>query len=124
MIQVGNLNAVRDFTDVRDIVRAYWLALTQGTPGEVYNICSGRGVRIGEMLDMLVDISGARVEVQEDPSRLRPSDVPMLIGDCSKFREATGWEPETPLRQTLSDLLSFWAEQLGWKSERMAAGRT
>ncbi len=110
VIRVGNLEAFRDFTDVRDIVRGYWLALEKGTPGEVYNLCSGRSWRIRDVLDMLVSMSGARVRVEQEASRMRPSDVPRLEGDNGKFRKDTGWTPEIPFEQTLRDLLAFWRQ--------------
>lgn len=108
VLQVGNLESVRDFTDVRDIVRAYFLAVTHGEPGEVYNIASGRGYRIREVVDMLLALSKVRVEVEHDPARSRPSDVPILIGDSGKFRARTGWEPVIPFEKTLADLLDYW----------------
>lgn len=108
VMEVGNLDARRDFTDVRDMVRGYWLALEKGKPGEAYNICTGRSYSIREILDMLIEITGMDVEVRTDKGRLRPSDVPLLEGDNSKFREDTGWEPEFTIRQTLSDLIDFW----------------
>lgn len=112
VIAVGNLDARRDFTDVRDVVGGYALALERGQRGEVYNICSGRDVRIGDLLAMLADLAGVKVEVREDPSRLRPSDVPVLRGSCSRFHAATGWQPRIPLEQTLADLLAWWRERL------------
>ena len=108
VIEVGNLDAVRDFTDVRDVVRAYWLLVEKGEPGQAYNVCSGRGRRIREVLDALLAASSARVELRVDPARLRPSDVPAQVGDPSRLRAATGWEPRIPLEETLSDLLSDW----------------
>jgi GDP-4-dehydro-6-deoxy-D-mannose reductase len=111
---VGNLKAVRDFTDVRDVVRAYWLLLERGEPGEVYNICSGRGWSIQEILDFLLAESSVRtIATREDATRLRPSDVPMLIGDASKIEQAVGWRPQIPFQQTLRDLLEFWRERVG-----------
>jgi GDP-4-dehydro-6-deoxy-D-mannose reductase len=107
-IKVGNLEAIRDFTDVRDTVRAYWLAVTKATPGEVYNIASGTGIAIRELLDRLIALCNVPVEVETDPTRLRPSDVEILVGDNSKFREQTGWEPEIPFDQTLVDTLDYW----------------
>jgi GDP-4-dehydro-6-deoxy-D-mannose reductase len=107
-IEVGNLEAVRDFTDVRDVVRAYLLLLEKGEPGQAYNVCSGRGRRIREVLDVLLAGSSAKVEVRVDQNRLRPSDVPAQVGDPSRLRAATGWEPRIPLEQTLVDLLSDW----------------
>jgi GDP-4-dehydro-6-deoxy-D-mannose reductase len=112
VIEVGNLEAQRDFSDVRDIVHAYWLALEKGTPGEVYNICSGKAVVIGDMLNMLLDLSTADVEVKQDPARMRPSDVMILLGDYTKFNKATGWEPKIPFEKTLEDLLNYWRERL------------
>ena len=111
-VTVGNLDAVRDFTDVRDTVRAYWLALEKGKKGEVYNISSGTGYSIGEILDKLIAISGVDVKVVQDAARLRPSDVPLLIGDNSKFRADTGWEPEISFDKTLSDILDYWRERI------------
>ena len=113
VIRVGNLDAVRDFTDVRDMVRAYWLAVNHATPGEVYNIASGDGITIQELLDRLIGLSTAQVTVETDPARLRPSDVEILVGDSSKFRSVTGWEPQIPFEQTLSDTLDYWREQIG-----------
>jgi GDP-4-dehydro-6-deoxy-D-mannose reductase len=108
VLRVGNLEAVRDFTDVRDVVCAYRALLDAGEAGEIYNVCGGRGWRIGEMLEMLQAHSDARPEVRVERSRLRPSDIPVLVGDSSKLRRATGWEPRIPLEQTLGDLLEDW----------------
>jgi GDP-4-dehydro-6-deoxy-D-mannose reductase len=114
VIHVGNLEARRDFTDVRDIVRGYWLALDGGCePGEAYNICTGKDYSIQEVLDELIRMSGLEVEVREDPERLRPSDVPVLLGDYSKFRKATGWEPSIPYDRTLRDMLDYWRAETG-----------
>jgi len=112
VIRVGNVDAIRDFTDVRDMVRAYWLAVTKATPGEVYNIATGHGISIREMLDRLIAMSRVEVRVEVDPARLRPSDVEILIGDSSKFRADTGWEPRIPFEKTLEDLLGYWRERL------------
>ena len=112
-LEVGNLDAVRDFTDVRDVVRAYWALLERGTPGEVYNVCSGRGVRIADLLAELIELSGLQVEVQVDAARLRPLDVPALVGDPARLRAATGWKAAIPLRDTLRDLLAHWRERVG-----------
>ncbi|TSC64406.1 MAG: GDP-D-mannose dehydratase [Parcubacteria group bacterium Gr01-1014_106] len=108
VLQVGNLEAVRDYTDVRDVVRAYHLLLERGTLGEVYNVCSGRGVKIRELLDELINLSRMDVRVEHDPARARPSDVPVLIGSNAKLRSVTGWEPTIPLSQTLNDILAWW----------------
>jgi GDP-4-dehydro-6-deoxy-D-mannose reductase len=112
VLKVGNLDAVRDFTDVRDMVRAYWLAVTQGRPGEAYNIATGHGITIRDLLAKLIELVGVEVKVETDPARLRPSDVEILIGDSSKFRADTGWEPRIPFDQTLRDLLDYWRERV------------
>jgi GDP-4-dehydro-6-deoxy-D-mannose reductase len=112
VIRVGNLEAIRDFTDVRDMVRAYWLALEHGEPGEVYNIASGRGYTIRQVLDTLLDLAHVKVEVQEDPARLRPSDVQVLLGDASRLRRISGWEPTIPFDVTMKDLLEYWRQRV------------
>ena len=111
VIHVGDLNPKRDFTDVRDIVRAYWLSLEHCSLGEVYNVASGKAYRIKEVLKILLDNSGQDIEVVEDPERLRPSDVPLLLGDNSRFCKATGWAPEIPFEETAKDLLDYWRER-------------
>jgi GDP-4-dehydro-6-deoxy-D-mannose reductase len=110
VLQVGNLDAKRDFTDVRDMVKGYWLALEKGKPGEVYNICQEKCWSIREMLDQLLALTTAKIDVKTDPSRLRPSDVTLLLGDCSRFRADTGWKPVIPFEQTLRDTLDYWRE--------------
>ena len=112
VMHVGNLEARRDFTDVRDMVRAYYLALTRGKPGQVYNIGAERSYSIRELLDMLLALSSADITVEQDPSRLRPSDVPELLCDCSRFRAQTGWKAEIPLERTLEDTLDYWRTQV------------
>ena len=113
VLWVGNLAARRDFTDVRDMVRAYRLALELGEPGAVYNLASGQAHSIGEVVDILLDLARVPIEVRRDPTRLRPSDVPVLLGDAGRFRERTGWGPELPFERTLADLLEYWRERLG-----------
>jgi GDP-4-dehydro-6-deoxy-D-mannose reductase len=108
VLNVGNLEAQRDFTDVRDMVRAYVLALEKCEPGEVYNICSGKAWTIQKLLDHLLSLTKVKIEVREDPARLRPSDVPILLGDNSKFVKATGWQPTIPFEKTLADMLEHW----------------
>ncbi len=108
VLRVGNLEAKRDYTDVRDVVKAYLLALEKGEPGEVYNICSGVSHPVQHILDLLLSFSKAEIKVVRDPARLRPSDVTVLWGDSSKFRQQTGWAPEIPLEQTMRDLLDYW----------------
>ncbi len=115
VIRVGNLEAVRDFTDVRDMVRGYVLAAEKGRPGEVYNLASGRAISIRAMLDKLIAMAKVEVRVETDPERLRPSDVEVLIGDASKFHADTGWEAKIPFDQTLEDLLNYWRQRLARK---------
>ncbi|MEX2293807.1 MAG: GDP-mannose 4,6-dehydratase [Acidimicrobiales bacterium] len=104
-ITVGNLSTRRDFTDVRDIVRAYRHLIEGGEPGEVYNVCSGRDLPIQYLADHLVSLADRPVELRVDPDLMRPSDLPVLRGDASKLAAATGWAPEIPIEQTLADLL-------------------
>lgn len=111
-IFVGNLEAKRDFTDVRDMVRAYWLSLEKGEPGEVYNLSSNSTHSIQSMLDKLLSFSTIKIEVKQDPARMRPSDVMILWGDNSKFVKQTGWKPEIPFEKTMKDLLDFWRERV------------
>ncbi|MEM8962179.1 MAG: GDP-mannose 4,6-dehydratase, partial [Acidobacteriota bacterium] len=116
VIRVGNLDAIRDFTDVRDTVRAYYLGVTKGRPGEVYNIATGQGITIRELLDRLIELAEVDVKVETDPDRLRPSDVEVLLGDASKFRADTGWEPEIPFDKTLRDTFDYWLERVSKKA--------
>ena len=112
-ILVGNLQAKRDFSDVRDVVRAYWLAAKKGEPGEVYNICSGNPISINNLLLTLISqTSVVPKAIKQDIERLRPSDVPILAGDCTKFKAQTGWKPLIPLEKTLGDLLNYWRERV------------
>jgi GDP-4-dehydro-6-deoxy-D-mannose reductase len=113
VMKVGNLEAVRDFTDVRDIVRAYHLAVSQGEPGEVYNLASGRPQSVRGLLEMLLSHSHVEIRVERDPRRYRPVDVPVVYGSAAKFRQRTGWEPQIPFEQTLRDVLVYWREQTG-----------
>jgi len=108
VIHVGNLDAERDFTDVRDMVRAYRLALEHGLDGEVYNVGSGRSVPVRRLLDILLGQARRAIAVRPDPARMRPSDVPRSMADITRFRAATGWEPKIPLEQTLHDILEYW----------------
>jgi GDP-4-dehydro-6-deoxy-D-mannose reductase len=108
VLNVGNLDAIRDFTDVRDMVKAYWLALEKCESGEVYNICTGKGWVVKDVLTHLLSLTKVKIEVKLDPARLRPSDVPILIGDNSKFVAVTGWQPTIPFETTLADMLEYW----------------
>lgn len=112
VLYVGDLDSKRDWADVRDIVRAYWLALEKGVPGEVYNVGSGVARTVKEMLETLLSFTNIFVDVRQDPSRMRPSDVKILLSDCTKFREQTGWEPQFPFERTLRDLLDYWRERV------------
>ena len=111
-LKVGNLTAKRDFTDVRDMIKAYWLAARKCIPGEVYNICSETTVSMREVLDTLISLSTSKIEVAIDPARMRPSDVMILYGDCQKFKKETSWKSEIPLKQTLEDTLNHWRKVL------------
>lgn len=108
VIDVGNLAARRDFSDVRDVVRAYVLAITDGEAGQVYNVGSGRSRSIQEVLDSLLALSSTSIEVRQDPQRMRPSDVPDMVCDASRLRQKTGWQPAISFEQSLSDVLEYW----------------
>jgi GDP-4-dehydro-6-deoxy-D-mannose reductase len=107
-IAVGNLEARRDLTDVRDTVRAYRLIVERGAPGRAYNVCSGRAIAIRELLEMLVERARTRVTVVVDPARYRPNDLPLVVGDPTRIREELGWAPEIPIERTVDDLLEYW----------------
>jgi GDP-4-dehydro-6-deoxy-D-mannose reductase len=106
-IEIGNLDVVRDFTDVRDVVRGYRLLAARGKPGEVYNLGSGRGTRIAGALEHLRSLASRPIAVRVDPARVRPVDLPLLVADASKLRAATGWEPGYSIEQTLADMLDY-----------------
>jgi GDP-4-dehydro-6-deoxy-D-mannose reductase len=108
VISVGDLSSKRDWTDSRDMVRAYWLATEHGEPGEVYNTGRGQCMAVGEMLDILLSHTTASIDLEKDPSRMRPSDVTLLWANVDKFKAATGWEPTIPFEQTMADLLEYW----------------
>ena len=109
---VGNLTPRRDFTDVRDVVRAYRLLVERGQPGEVYNVCSGRDVAVEELARLMLDRAGLDLEVAVDPELVRPVEVPVVRGDPSKVQAATGWRPLIPLDKTLDDALTYWRSEL------------
>ncbi len=111
-IRVGNLETVRDFTDVKDMVRAYMLASERGTSGEVYNVGSGTGVKIRTILDTLISLSRKRIEVVIDKSLYRKADTPTLVADYSKFALATSWKPQITLDQTLKRVLNYWRGEI------------
>ncbi len=112
LLRVGNLTAERDFTDVRDIVRAYTLAMELGEPGAVYNVCSGTARPIRALLDELLAASTVPIQVELDAERMRPVDYPVVVGDSSAFRARTGWQPRIPFEQTVRDTLDYWREQV------------
>ena len=108
VMYVGNLSAKRDFTDVRDVVRAYAALAEKGIKGETYNVGSGHAHEIREILDLIISRSNADIRVETDPAKIRPVDVPIIEADISKIREATGWEPQIPLEQTIDETLADW----------------
>lgn len=112
VVTVGNLDAQRDFTDVRDVVRAYWALMLHGEAGQVYNVGSGRARPVRWLLDTLLSLTPVDVEVQIDPNRLRPSDVPVSVCDNRRLVEATGWQPRIDLQQSLQDLLDGWRKDV------------
>jgi GDP-4-dehydro-6-deoxy-D-mannose reductase len=114
VVHVGDLKPTRDFSDVRDIVHGYWLLLERGTPGEVYNLCSGVDWSIERVLNFLIGQSTLpHIEIRQDPARLRPSDVQVLRGSRQKIESALGWRTTIPLEQTLTDLLEYWRRRIG-----------
>lgn len=111
-LTIGNLEAVRDFTDVKDMVKAYLLAAEKGVAGEVYNIGSGTGYTVQEILDMLIKLSSKEINIVQDDAKMRPSDVPTLIADNAKFSNLTGWNPEINIQATLERVLNYYREEL------------
>jgi GDP-4-dehydro-6-deoxy-D-mannose reductase len=109
-VEVGNLDVVRDFTDVRDVVRGYRLLAERGAAGEIYNLGTGRGTRIADALETLRGLARAPIDVHIDPARVRPVDQPLLVADASRLRAATGWEPRFSIDRTLGDMLDYWRE--------------
>lgn len=112
VMTVGNLDAVRDFSDVRDIVRAYYLCVTKGSPGEAYVLASGKGRSIQDVLNALLNMSNTTIKIETDPNLLRPSDIPATYGDPTKFQKKTGWNSTIAFEQTLSDLLNYWRARM------------
>lgn len=121
IMRVGNLESRRDFTDVRDMVQGYELAVTRGTHGEQYNLCSGQGRSIKSVLETLIALAQVTPKIQNDPSRMRPSDTPITIGDNTKFREKTGWKPIIPFVQTMQDTLNYWRDRVRTMPTRKAS---
>ncbi len=112
MMRVGNLEAQRDLHDVRDTVHAYQLALEHGQPGDVYNVGAGQAYAVREILERLLALARTPISIELDPARMRPSDVPRIVSDCTKLRRLTGWEPSFALEQTLQDTLAYWRERI------------
>ena len=117
VLSVGNLEARRDLTDVRDTVRAYQLLMTHGTPATPYNVCSGTAYQIQELLDGLLARAAVDVSVRHDPARSRPSDNPLLLGDPSRITRDIGWSPQIPFSRTLEDLLDYWRDTLARRAD-------
>jgi GDP-4-dehydro-6-deoxy-D-mannose reductase len=113
VLEVGNLDARRDLTDVRDTVRAYRAIAERGVAGRVYNVCAGQAYRIGDILDMLLGQARVTIEVRHDPARYRPHDSPLVLGDRSRLTNELGWAPEIPMARTLTDLLAYWRQVVG-----------
>lgn len=111
VIEVGNIDVTRDFTDVRDLVRAYLSLLSNGETGEIYNVCSGRDSRIRDMIDVMSGIAGVHLEIVRDPARFRPSDQMHVRGSSAKIFAATGWKPQIPLEESLGNILADWEER-------------
>ena len=110
-ILVGNLEATRDFFDVRDAVRAYRLIMNDGKPGEIYNMASNEAIKISDLLDKLLTLSTKKISIKQDKERLRPSDLAYSVGDYSKIKSELGWSPAISLDQTLLDVLEYWRQQ-------------
>lgn len=108
VLRVGNLESRRDITDVRDTVLAYRALVEKGTPHRPYNVCSGHAYRIGDLLDILIGLARVHVQIEVDPDRLRPSDVPFLVGSPERIAAETGWRAQIPIERTLGDLLDYW----------------
>ena len=108
VLPIGDLSARRDFTDVRDVVRAYRLLMEHGEPGEVYNVCSGVDLAVQDLADQLLAQARIPLRFETDPALLRPVEVPVLRGSYQRLERATGWKPEIPISQTLTDLLEDW----------------
>jgi len=112
VMTVGNLEIRRDFSDVRDIVRAYLLLMEHGRRGEIYNVGSGRATSLKKILDVLLSLTTAKVEVRVDPAKIRKTEIPFLAGSCQKIKKETGWQPHIPLKKTLRDVLEYWRKKV------------
>lgn len=112
VIEVGNIEALRDFTDVRDTVRGYVAVADRGIPGEVYNVCSGKPIRISDLLNTLLGSARCPIEVKVDPALYRPADTPLICGDNRRIMERCGWKPAIPIERTLHDILEYWRNEV------------
>ncbi len=112
VIRVGSLEVRRDFSDVRDVVKAYFFLLEKGKKGEIYNVCSGRAVALKDVLNTLLSYSSKKIDVKVDPNRMRKADIPLLLGNNEKIKDELSWAPEIPLDQTLKELLDYWRERI------------
>lgn len=112
IILAGNLNTYRDFSDVRDVVRALWLATEKCKFGEAYNIGTGKARQIREVLEILLSLTKKKIKIKKDPKLMRPSDIPISVCDVTKFRKATGWKPKIDFKTTLLDTLNYWREEI------------
>lgn len=112
ILHVGNTKSIRDFTDTRDVVKAYYLCSQKGQIGEVYNVCSGKGYAIQNILDMLLEMSKVKIKVSHQKDRMKEYDVPVQIGDYSRLKKATGWEPVVKIENTLRDILNYWRKRV------------
>jgi GDP-4-dehydro-6-deoxy-D-mannose reductase len=113
VIEVGNVDLVRDFTDVRDTVRAYSLVAQRGEPGEVYNVASGFGHTLREIIQVMLEDAGLEAEIRHQASLRREAEIPLLVGDASRLRSATGWSPEIPFERSVRDTLDYWRAEIG-----------
>lgn len=107
-LRVGNIEVKRDFTDIRDVIRAYCMLLEKGTPGEIYNVCSGSAIRLADIIRIFESAAGRKITIETEEARVRHNDVPQICGDPKKIRETTGWHPQISLPRTIADLLDYW----------------
>jgi len=111
-IKIGNMEVTRDYTDVRDTVKAYWAIITSGQPGRPYNVCSGKGYALADLLKIITSFSSKKIKLIADPSRIRPVDIPILVGSPERLKAETGWEPKISIDRTLRDLFNYWTNRL------------
>jgi len=111
VIRVGNLETKRDLMDIKDTLEAFWALMEKGKIGDVYNVCSSKPIKIGDMLNKLLEISGIKAKIEVDPKKLRLTDEPVVVGDNTKIKRDCGWEPEIPIEKTLDDTLNYWREK-------------